>query len=281
MTEVTHLSYSSLSTYLSCPRSYYLSRIKNAESTPAWYFAIGTAVHRYIELMLKSGAESGSSTPTIEDLFYSEVERLIGIEPDTSLWLHGGSKEEPVIEDRALALALACSQAAEEFLKDVEVWEVEPDITGYLPGCSLPIKAFPDLLGEHKKHGPVIIDWKTGKSKPKDNFQLETYNALLKNPDLPVHGPFASRHRSDYKGLWVMLNPDAPKARPVELVKTPKEMGAMYAEVERKIKLGAYPANVQYNCRFCDQIQNCKTKSGANDRTRYYDTPEKDGVIPY
>jgi hypothetical protein len=275
MTKVSHLSYSSLSTYLSCPRSYYLSRIKNAESTPAWYFAIGTAVHRYIECLLKRG-EFDTSSP-VQDFFYDEVSRLMAIEPDTSLWLHGGSKEEPVIEERALTLALTCAQNAEAFLEEIEVWEVEPDITGYLPGCTLPIKAFPDLLGEHKKHGPVIVDWKTGKSKPKDNLQLETYNCLLAERE----PGWRDRSSHGFTGLWVMLNPDAPKARPVELVKTPVEMGAMYAEVERKINLGAYPANIQYNCRFCDQILNCKTKSGATDRTKYYDTPEKDGVIPF
>jgi hypothetical protein len=58
-------------------------------------------------------------------------------------------------------------------------------------------------------------------------------------------------------------------------------MGAMYAEVERKIQKGAFPALVQYNCRFCTMLPNCKLKSGSNERTRYYDTPEKDGVIPY
>jgi hypothetical protein len=126
----------------------------------------------------------------------------------------------------------------------------------------------------------VIIDWKTGKSKPKDNLQLETYDALMSNqPDLPwmEHGGMAGQ----FTGLWVMLNPDAAKARPVQLVKTPQEMGAMYAEVERKILAGAFPANIQYNCRFCTMLPNCKTKSGSSERTRYYDTPEKDGVIPY
>jgi putative RecB family exonuclease len=271
---VEHLSYSSLSTYLSCPRSYYLSRVKQAEGSPAWYFAIGTAVHRAIELHLKQ--DPLSSPRSVEDIFYSEVSRLMDIEPDTSLWLHGGSKEQPVIEERALKLAEDCYEAALIWLEDFEVWEVEPDITGYLPGCGLPIKAFPDATGEHKRYGPAIVDWKTGKSKPKDNLQLETYRALLLKdvPDL-------SHMEHDYTGVWVMLNPDAPKARPVKLIETPESMGAMYAELERKVKQGAYPANIQYNCRFCSMAPNCKLKSGATKRSLYYDTPEKDGGIPF
>lgn len=277
---VSHLSYSSLTSYSSCPRSYYLSRIKRAEAVPAWYFAIGTAVHRYIEhhLKLRSGQPS-PSLQTVEAYFIAEVERLMAIEPDTSKWLHGGSKDQPVIEEQALKLAEDCVDKALVFLEDVEVWEVEPDITGYLPGCSLPIKAFPDLLGEHKKHGPAIVDWKTGKSKPKDNLQLETYHCLQRIREKSSR--YSIRPDLEYTGLWAMLNPDAPQARPVKLVKTPAEMGALYAEVERKINQGAFPANVQFNCKFCDQLPNCMTKSGANERTRYYDTPEKDGVIPY
>ncbi|QIA28845.1 hypothetical protein [Streptomyces phage JXY1] len=46
-------------------------------------------------------------------------------------------------------------------------------------GCEVPVKAFIDIVGEHKKHGPVIVDWKSGKSKPKNNLQLETYAVLL------------------------------------------------------------------------------------------------------
>lgn len=277
---VDHLSYSSLSSYKSCPRSYYLSRIKQAEGVPAWYFAVGTAVHKYIEELIKKrellrNLTTGFTPRSVEDFFYDEVSKSMAIEPDTSKWLHGGSKEEPVIEDRALALAIACAEKAEDFLEDIEVWEVEPDITGHLPGCEMIIKAFPDVLGEHKKHGPVIVDWKTGKSKPKDNLQLETYNALLQHrstePEMPT----------GYMGLWAMLNPDAPKARPVTLKETPESMGKMYHEVEEKIKKGVFPALAQFNCQFCTQRLNCRTVSGKTPRTDYYDTPEKDGVIPF
>src|SRR5207249_2321767 len=122
---IDHLSYSSLTSYSSCPRSYYLSRMKRAEGTPAWYFAVGTAVHSYIEHYLK---QSSSPLKSVEAYFYSEVERLMAIEPDTNKWLHGGSEDEPVIEERALKLAEACVDKALIFLEDFEVWEVEPEI---------------------------------------------------------------------------------------------------------------------------------------------------------
>src|SRR5260221_7764772 len=165
-----HLSYSSLSTYNQCPRRYYLGRIKKAEALPAWYFAIGTAVHSAIEAKLEGMSESSFS---VESYFIAEVERLMLIEPDTSLWLHGGSKDEPVIEERALKRAQECFETALEILQDCDILEVEPDITGYLPGCNLPIMAYPDVLVEHRKHGPLIIDGNSEAIKPKHQLRLE------------------------------------------------------------------------------------------------------------
>lgn len=255
---LTHFSYSSKNTYDSCPRAYYLSRIRRAEPVPAWYFAIGTAVHQWIEHHLTHGWDE-----SIDSLFYSEVMRLRRIEPDTTRWLHGGSKDLPVVEERALKLAQDCVERAVLFLDDIDVWEVELDVSGTLPGMDLPLKAYVDIIGEHKKHGPIIGDWKTGKSKPKDAFQLETYNVLRQLSNLYTEYQF--------KGLWLMLNPDAPRARPIELVKSIKSVSEMYGASAKRADAGIYPAKVQYNCRFCDMKPNCKAASGINKRTRYYD----------
>lgn len=274
---VDHLSYSSLSTYQACPRRYYLGRVRKAEALPAWYFAIGTAVHVAIEEWIKT---NGDPYLTVESVFMAEVERLMEIEPDTSLWLSGGSKDEPIIEERALKRALECYETALTILEDVDVWEVEPDITGYLPGCTLPIMAFPDLIGEHKKHGPLIIDWKSGASKPKDQLQLEVYKALLsvRGGVLPDSSPV-----QNIKGAWAMLKPGLYKTGPLRVVslkETTESIGKMFADVEDRINRKIWPALPEYACRFCEQLPNCKLKSGSNPRTRFYDQAEKDG-LPY
>lgn len=257
----------------------YLSKIREAEPLPAWYFAVGTTVHRYIEGALKDYLDySDSLESTVEQLFYSEVERLMKIEPDTSLWLHGGSKDDPVVEDKALKLAQVCAERAMIFLDDVYVWEIEYDASGFLPGCEMEIKAFIDLIGEHKKHGPIIGDWKTGKSKPKNNDQLETYDSLLMmTPD----APFMEHGSTRFTGLWIMLNPGAPQARPVTFKETPESLGAKYAELQRKIESGAFPATPSFGCNFCEMKLNCKLQSGATPRTLYYDRVEEDGGVPF
>jgi len=270
-----HLSYSTLSSFTSCPRKVYLEKIKKAEPLPAWFFVVGSAVHRFIEYSI-----SPYATRTVDSFFHEEVVKARLIEPATSLWLHGGSKEAPVVEGLALEQARACSEAALEFLEDMEIWEVEPDITGHLPGCSMPIKAFPDMIGEHKKHGPVIIDWKTGSSKPKDNLQLETYNCLMKHGEM-VHTSSPTMSSVEFKGLFVMLKPGTSKARPVKLIETPESMGQKFAEIERRIKANAWPAIPQFNCRFCVMRPNCKLGGGVTERSAYYDRVEHDGGIPF
>lgn len=266
-----HLSYSAaISTFKSCPRAFYLSRIKRAESAQAWYFVVGSAVHSFIEMYLR-----GNATQWDDIFFNQEVIEARQIEPDTTKWLYATVNDIPVIEERALKLAQDCAEYALEWLEDFTPWHIEPDISGFLPGCKMQIKAFPDLIGEHSKHGPLIVDWKTGKTRGQ-RMQLETYSALLFDPQSKV-----LVRAWPLRGMFVYLNPEAQKSRPVKLVMTPKEVGAMYGEYERKIKAGAFPAMPQFMCDFCTMKPNCKTKSGVNARTSYYDTPEKDGVIPF
>jgi hypothetical protein len=188
--------------------------------------------------------------------------------------MHGGSKDEPVVEERALKLALDCWDNLLVELDQIDIWHVEYDASGYLPGCTLPIKAYVDIIGEHKKHGPCIFDIKTGKTKPKaGDLQLPTYGALwsvLKGkPEIS-------------KGLYLMLNPGASKARPKALTMTPAEVGAQYHELELALQQKIARPEPQFNCKpFCTMFPNCKLQAGPTARALYYDTPEKDGWIPF
>jgi hypothetical protein len=146
--------------------------------------------------------------------------------------------------------------------------------------------AFPDLLGEHKKHGPMIVDWKSGASKPKDQLQLETYGALLKvrYQGVPVARMGCNSSPVQYpKGAWAMLKPDLYKTGPLRVVslkETPESMGKMFHAVEERIQKKIWPALPEFGCKFCEQLPNCKLKSGSNERTRYFDKAEEEGY-PY
>lgn len=257
-----HLSYSALSQYEQCPRSYFLGRVKQAEQKQTWFFPIGTTVHESIEYYLEHG-----DTPDFESIFYPLVEKQLLIDPMDQKWLSGGSKDDPIIRDKAVQLGKDCVEAAVTYLQDVTVHHVELEVTGMLPGCEVPIKGFVDALGEHKKHGLSHIDWKSSASKPKDNFQLETYRALttVMGLDYPT-------------GLWVMLRPSTPKARPVDLSKVdPAAIGARYQRVYEAIKGKLWQTKHGFSCKWCFQSPNCLLESGPTARAKYYDTAYEDG----
>jgi len=197
------------------------------------------------------------------------------IEPDLSAWLAGGPEHAPITHDKALQRAVECIERADDFLADLDVWEVEFDASGRLPGLEVPVKAFVDILAEHKKKGPVIIDWKTGSTKP-DNFQLETYNALLQQQGwLKIN---AGRDgQGSFMGRYVMLAPGGANTRYIDFKLTPEEVGKKYQAVYRAMSEKKYQTNAGFGCRFCFQSANCLVNSGPTERALYYDKSSEEG----
>ena len=275
--ELEYLSYSALSRYEECPRSFYLGRVKRAEEKQTWFFPLGSAVHLCVEDYLQTG-----DTPSFEDRFYPLIEAQMKIDPVDVNWLAGGSQDDPIIRDKAVELGKRCVDNAIKFLDDIEVWEVEYDASGMIAGCEVPIKAFIDIVGEHKKHGPVIVDWKSGKNKPKNNLQLETYAVLL-NTSTPLSGndhPFTDHGSIKFDiGLWAMVNPDAPNARPVKGLTEvdASALGARYQAAYEQIKNKVWKANAGFHCRFCVMAPNCLVEAGPTQRARFYDKSDEDG----
>lgn len=232
-----------------------------------WYLPIGTAVHQMIEDHLDSDATLLSA----EEYFYPLVSAQLEIEPDTSQWLAGGPEKDPVIEEKALQKVKDCFERALEFLEDLDVWEVEYDASGRLPGLEVEVKAFVDIVGEYKgktksAQGPMIVDWKTGSKKPGNNFQLETYKALL------MSNLGFEHHQLPFKGLWAMLDPEASVARPVDLSAVdPAEVGKKYQKVYDGMKSMQIQANKKFMCKMCFNQDNCMEYSGITKRTLHYD----------
>src|SRR5882757_4346132 len=232
---IPHISYSQYNTYSKCPRSWYLSKVSKAEEKQTWYLPIGTATHQMIEAYLDNGQVPKPDASSAEIFFYPLISAQLKIEPDLSKWLAGGPEALPVVGDLALQQVKDCFEKALEFLDQIDVWEVEYEATGNLPGLEVQVKAFIDIIGEHKKHGPIILDWKTGSSKPKDNFQLETYAALLDE---------GMEYVETFSGLWAMLKPGVSVARKVDLSSVdPAEVGAKYQKALNGMKAKLYSAN--------------------------------------
>jgi hypothetical protein len=210
----------------------------------------------------------------METFFYPLVEKQMEVEPDLSKWLAGGPADSPVTHEKALQRAVECYEKAVEYLDEVDVWEVEYGASGRLPGLSVPVKAYVDIIGEHKKKGPVIVDWKTGSTKP-DNFQLETYAALLWHNSF-THGSLSVER---FQGRYVMLAPGSSNTRYVDLSKVdPVEVGAKYQKVREQMEAKIYKTQAGFNCRFCFQSENCLVNKGITKRSVHYDRSEEDGL---
>lgn len=274
-----YISYSQYKSYTSCPRNWYLSKIRKAEEKQTWYLPMGTAVHNMIEDYLKSDSTSSESALRADAYFYPLIHKQMLIEPDTSKWLAGGPADNPLVKEKALKKVSECFSKAVEELEAIEVWEVEYDASGRLPGLSVPLKAYIDIIGEHKKKGPVILDWKTGSTKP-DNFQLETYGALLSHNGF--NAPKELSPKDKMWGRYVMLSPTYTSVtRYVDLsAVNPAEVGAKYQKVYERMQKKIYKANPGFNCRFCFNQDNCLANKGETPRSLYYDRSSRDG-IPY
>ena len=269
-----HISFSQYNTYVDCPRNWYLSKIRQAEQVQTWYLPIGTAVHMMVEHHLDCIKRSVQNTQTAEGVFFPLISAQMEIESDLSKWLAGGPKADPVTGDAALQRVKDCFEKALEFLEDIDVWEVEYDASGPLPGLSVPVSAFIDIIGEHKKLGPTILDWKSGSKKPSNNLQLETYAALLAFNEDPKN----YQQVGDFQGLWAMLAPGAAVARPIDLSEVdPAAVGAKYQKVRTAMEAMQIQANKKFMCKMCFNSVNCLEYSGPlSDRARYYDRSRHD-----
>lgn len=254
-----HLSYSSLTTWSRCPKSYELSRIVKAQARPAWYFLGGTAVHRALE-----DHDSGLQLKPWHEYFYPEVSKAMAVDPDHKKWLSGGSQDEPDQGEAWMSVGPQCIENWQNFTAaQFDVSDIELDVTARLPGTALKVKGFIDRIGTHVDHGEMIIDLKSGKNKPKDKgLQIKTYAALY----------LMLTAEKITKGAYFMARTgDLSKVYEFDPMEEAVDLGKRFRDAAREISREEYPAVVEYSCRFCDQEPNCFAKSGDTPRTRYYD----------
>ena len=266
-----YLSFSQVSRYEECPRSWYLSYARKAEPRQTWFFPMGSVVHISVEKYLETG-----NVPEFKDVFYPLIAKQMEIDPDHRGWLHARTGENIVQGQAAIDLGRRCVDNAVKFLKDMDVWEVEYDASCELPGLEVPVKMYIDIVGEHKKHGPLIVDWKSGKKAPKSIFQLEVYKAGVLQHGFTDAGFF--------NGWWGMLHPEGePKTARGRLKDlshvTPEAIAERFQKAYDGMKKQIYKANVIFGCRFCTMQDNCLAKHFPNrpERAVYYDHSSADG----
>jgi hypothetical protein len=273
----SHLSFSTYSQWTRCQKAYQLGKIVEAPAKPALYFAGGSAIHHATEDHDREDRVMG----TWESYFYPEMSKLMeesnGLYWDVKTWLSGGPVNDPETPEDWMTIGPQCIDNWISFVKnEFAVASIELDVTGILPGCPVPIKGFVDRTGIHNSHGPLIIDIKNGKSKPKDSFQLGTYHALMeaKGIDVPLNGAYFMGREGRIIGKPVDLSEYTPEA-------VGKVYGEIYKEMVKAEKKDRYPARKEFNCKWCTVQDNCLAYLGETKQAKRFDPYYGKGIVSF
>lgn len=273
--EITHLSYSTVDTWFSCPKKVQLSKIQRAPRTPAWWFAGGSAVHAATEeydrwtLLDPVSREKFSVQGSFADAFAHEVLEIEQKEPDRTKWRSAGPKDSPETYERWMKLGplLVGNYIKWRRSTDYQVWSagsedpdreqvigIEIDLSFTPPGCDREVKAYADRIFFSPSLDQVhIIDLKTGTRGPSSPLQFGVYRAGLE----ALYGVAASTGTA-------FMNREARCGKAFDLAKyTPEYIGRLFGAVSRAVDARAFPAHYTGGCaRMCDVASACYAADG-------------------
>ncbi|QCX75700.1 PD-(D/E)XK nuclease superfamily protein [Streptomyces sp. YIM 121038] len=239
--------------YLKCPEQYRLRRVVRVEPRPAAWSHQGSAFHSAIEAFELGGRKS--SAREVQEVFGREYSRLtksaLNKEPNLDRWMTAGPPGGADIENRyRLGLKQTESYVQWSRGQGPRIWQgadgapgVELDLAHEI--CGVKVRGIIDQLIVEADGSARIRDLKTGSSRSK--FQLETYAVLVRKAlGVETNG-----------GDWYMAK-TGRLSRRVDLSHATEEaVGSAYAELDRGIKAGEFPARPGFHCRFCDVSHAC------------------------
>lgn len=265
--EITHLSYSAHNDGLSCLKKLQLTRMTDAPRQPAVWLAGGLAVHAVTEAWDRAvyarSRQRFDLNREWRKAYGEAIADLREQEPDISRWR--SSKTEDInVWGNHLGPELVGNYIRWRQLNPE--WEIaslgpddsepaiELDVSTFLPGCDLEIKAYVDRvfwnpnLQVHK-----IVDIKTGTRLPDSPLQFGVYAACITqkyNTVIDTGAAFMNR-RSDL-------------SRPYHLGRyTPLYVGNQLGKTAQIIKRGLFTAHVTPSCeRMCDVRDACAAYGG-------------------
>lgn len=151
-------SYSRLKKYEDCPAWWFRSYVLNQKEPPTEALELGRAVHKTLEIILKSGV-TNRYDPALETVMNKAIQEALS---EASLPLDAEEIHRLVYQPGVL-----------EYLG---TWFVEDHFQIPLNGAGIELQGYIDLW-QYDGENPVIIDWKTNRLmyEPTDNYQLGLY----------------------------------------------------------------------------------------------------------
>ena len=240
-----YLSFSQISSYLSCGERYRLERIEKVEVPDSWWFIGGRAVHSTIEEVVQSGNYDTDEIFTtffnaeIGDQDKSQI-RASGKGEGEEWWRSNGpemvKKFFTFLDDSPYFIATLNGKPA-----------VEIGLTGEFGG--VPVRGYADLvLGHEETLDLTLADIKTGATAPKFPLQLGIYARLMElNLGVRVR-----------KGAYFMAR-KGELTTPVDLDQYTDETIALFTQkVNQAKELGLYLPNPGMFCGSCAVKDRCR-----------------------
>ena len=224
------LSASSIKTYEQCPRKWYFTYVTKEPKKDWPHLALGNFVHKVLELFHERVMNEGAPTDLWGALLSETCKKVVG---DFKL-----SKEHKVSSKDMLNKYLALIKA-----KPPDVVSNEQNFSIQLTEDTL-IRGFIDRIDRDVERGYDIVDYKTGKSKYLDEFQLLVYGLYLLEtyPDL-LH----------FRGTYIALV-EGPKIITYTFTKTDiercREDILLVADKIRNDR--TWEPKPQFLCSYCD-----------------------------
>lgn len=288
------LSYSKISTYIECPRKYFLSYIANLGTGSSPHMSNGSAIHKCCEdfeyfdsldaksdiLEIQFSEFFETSEKSLENLIRYYYKILPKIDKDNLVheMVDGQIIINPIFEQKAIKSLRSFYEDYTENFYEQERSITNPKIKMKEGYFKLQLKNGHELRGvidrvDDEVHGEHIIDYKSGQSRitfkalqdPLDikALQLATY-ALIRYKEtgnIPYKASFfylePDKNAKKQKGQYRSCN----KFNPENLNKVEEFLNDMAEEIDQAIQEKNFPMGDSPNCFWCDFNKKCEILS--------------------
>lgn len=255
MLNIDHLSYSSVSSFLTCGKAWKYRYIDKVQADPSQNLIIGSCIHDVVEEIIRCNSV-GKEVPEVTKFALQTVEnRLESIEPNNNTLDVENLKNE-VLRIVNAPLILSGVNMIRAKVDDAGAM-IERKVTLEVPEVDVPIIGFIDIVLEDG----TPADFKTSaRSWTADRAQTETqpvfYLSAMGQMGFPVNWHF--KH-------IVFVKNKTPKFQTFDSERKPAEIGRLFTQIQdvwrsmnTETFLPAAPGSWKCNPKMCDFWQICQ-----------------------
>ena len=256
MMAIDHLSYSSVSLFLTCGKAWKYRYIDKVQAAPSQNLIIGSCIHDVLEEIIRCNT-LGENVPDASNYALQAVENRLGsIEPDSVDAIDAEAVKNEVLRIADAPLILSGVNMIRAKVDD-EGAMIERKVTLEVPEVDVPVIGFIDIILDDG----TPADFKTSaRSWTAERAQSEKqpvfYLASMGQAGMPVNWHF--------KHLVAVKN-KTPKWQIFDSERTPAEIGRLFVEIQqvwRSIQaenyLPAAPGSWKYSPKGCEYWQICQ-----------------------